>query len=66
MPIDNEKAKSFLLSKTVWGVLAMAFAIFSDTLGVKIEGATDDIIGLIGAVFAIYGRVKASRPLAVF
>ncbi|HNC59138.1 MAG TPA: hypothetical protein PLP33_27170 [Leptospiraceae bacterium] len=66
MGFNTEQAKNFLLSKTVWGVIVMAVAIFSDSLGVKLGESVDAIIGFIGAALALYGRVKASGPLSVF
>lgn len=66
MAFDSEKAKNFLLSKTVWGVVAMGFAIFSDSLGIKLEAGIDDIIAGLGAVFALWGRFSASQVLTFF
>lgn len=66
MGFNAENAKNFLLSKTVWGVVVMAVAIFSDSLGLKLGESVDDIIGLIGAALTLYGRVKASGPLSLF
>lgn len=65
MAINNEKAKNFLLSKTVWGVIAMAFAIFSDQLGIRLEGAIDDIVGFVGGILALYGRFTVKQPVTV-
>lgn len=65
MAINNEKAKNFLLSKTVWGVIAMAFAIFSGSLGLKLEGAVDDIVGFIGMVLALFGRFTVKQPITI-
>lgn len=62
---DSDKAKNFLLSKTVWGVAVMAVAIFSDSLGVKLESSVEDIIGIIGAALAIYGRIKAQGAISL-
>lgn len=66
MGFNSENAKNFLLSKTVWGVVVMAVAIFSDSLGLKLGESVDDIIGFIGAAITLYGRYRASGPLALF
>lgn len=66
MGFNVDNAKNFLLSKTVWGVIVMAVSIFSESLGLKLEGSVEAIIGFIGAALALYGRVKASGPLSIF
>lgn len=60
------QGKDFFLSKTNIGVLMMAIALISQQFGWDIgdsSGWTDLIVGLIGAVLGIYGRVKAVAPI---
>ena len=56
--------KNILLSKTVWGVVLTLVAVFLPKLGYSLDEATgagfvDEIVVLLTAAFAIYGRVKA-------
>ena len=65
--MDN---KIFLKSKTVWGVIVMALPVILPLFGVNIDtsaigGAGDQILTAVGAILAIYGRVKASGGISV-
>lgn len=65
MAFDSNKAKEFILSKTVWGVVVMLVAVFSDSLGLKLGDSVDSIVTAIGAILALYGRFTAEGPLSI-
>lgn len=58
--------KGALQSKTIWGALlagaAIALNLFHINLG-DANGFADDIVGLIGASLAVYGRIKAVKRI---
>ena len=66
-----DESKSFLLSKTLWGVVIAVLGAWAQAKGVSIApetlGELDQLIGAavstIGAIIAIIGRVMASKPL---
>lgn len=61
-----EDVKGILQSKTVWGVIVMVLATLTPRLGLDIgdqTGLVTDITALIGAILAIYGRVKAVKKV---
>lgn len=68
-----DKSKSFLLSKTIWGVIVATLGAWAQAKGVSIApetlGELDQLIGAmvstLGAIIAIIGRVTASTTLAV-
>lgn len=58
--------KSMIKSKTLWGVAVSIAAIVAGKYGLVIgdESAwVADIVALIAAVFAIYGRIVATKKL---
>ncbi len=67
--------KSFLKSKTIWGAVIAAVGptlvpaliqnapVILDAAGVG-PGTAGKIVGVAGALLAIYGRAKATAPLA--
>lgn len=66
--------KSILLSKTFWGSLLALIASVDPSLYVKILGwigvsdptlLSAKIIGLVGAAFAIYGRMAATQQVTL-
>lgn len=62
-------AKSFLLSKTLWGILISAAGAILPKIGLMpfTDAGADEMAGLIvtilGAIFAVYGRIVAQKPL---
>ncbi len=68
-------AKSFLASKTLWGVLVAALPAILGLFGLHITDVgtftaavqqnVDEITTLAGSAFAVYGRVKATANLVV-
>jgi len=67
----NEQTKSFLQSKGVWGGLIAFIAAAGGIAGYSVSAEDMDtlstlvpsIAGIVGAVIAIYGRVKASKQI---
>lgn len=55
--------KSWIKSKTIWGVIIALSPLFSDKLGFDIGATATDILELIGSAFAIYGRVTAKTEI---
>ena len=61
-----EDVKSFILSKTIWGVVITALGSFLNTKGFDtgmLAGLDGEIVTVLGAVLAIYGRVKAVKKI---
>ena len=63
--------KSFFQSKTIWGILLMISGYIGSKLGVDIQ-ETDlkvaldvvfNAIEAVGAIIAVYGRVKATKKI---
>lgn len=56
-----DETKSFLLSKTLWGLLIGFAAPLLAQHGVTVDqtGLTNDLIGLAGFGLAVYGRFQA-------
>lgn len=65
-----KQVKSFIASKTIWGVILMiAGSIFGYNIP---EGADQELAGIasvvmesVGAVLALYGRIKADKKITV-
>lgn len=61
-----EEVKSFILSRTLWGlILALAGGIM-DKMGFEttaLNGLDGDIVSILGLAFATYGRFKAVKKL---
>ena len=58
--------KGMLQSKTIWGALIAGAAIVLNMFHINLgdaSGFADDIVGLIGAVLAIYGRITAVKKI---
>lgn len=58
--------KDLLVSKTVIGAFVSAFAIVAKHLGYEIgdtDGLVNDLVAVFGALFAIYGRTVAVKPI---
>lgn len=61
-----DDVKSFILSKTIWGVVITALGSFMHSKGLDASGLTGmdgEIVTVLGAVLAIYGRVKAVKKI---
>jgi len=64
-------AKSFLLSKTIWGVVITLFGVVMSNFGwtpfdeVTSQELAGQVVSVLGGILAVAGRVKASRPLKV-
>ena len=66
-----DESKSFLLSKTLWGIVIAVLGAWAQAKGVSIApetlGELDTLIGAavstIGAIIAIIGRVAATQSL---
>lgn len=55
--------KSWLQSKTLWSVLVMLAPLASKMAGFDVDATLTDILTIVGAIGAIYGRVTASKKL---
>lgn len=64
--------KQWYQSKTIWGALLAVGASFVSTLGISIDASTQNdladamiqLIGAIGAMTAIYGRLSATEIIS--
>ena len=56
--------KSWLTSKTVWSVLVMLAPVLSKLVGFDIDATLTDILTIVGAIGAIYGRATATQKLS--
>ena len=55
--------KSWLQSRTIWATLITIAPILTQMLGFDINATLTDILTIIGAVAAIYFRIKATKKL---
>lgn len=65
----DDKVKGLLQSKTVWGGILMVAAVAFPSLGLtdaEQSSVVETVIGLVGAVLAIIGRIVATQPVAGF
>jgi hypothetical protein len=67
MAFDSNEAKSIFTSKTFWGsviaLVALVFPMAFAKLGFTDQGAlADKIVGGMGTLLAIYGRLAATQP----
>jgi hypothetical protein len=72
MPFNTTQAKSIFASVTFWGsvltALAIAFPATSAKFGLTSSNTAADaqwIVGAIGTVVTIYGRLRASQPATI-
>jgi hypothetical protein len=61
-------SKSFLQSKTIWGVLIAMTASFASSLGWIVDqnsamAIANDVAVLAGGALAVYGRIVAEKPI---
>ncbi len=67
------ETKTFLASKTVWGVIAMALPALLPLFGVSfgvddttvVNDAADKVFQAVGALVALWGRFTATTKLVV-
>lgn len=59
--------KNFLTSKTLIGVVTAVASLLAAKHGIVLDadGFAGDVLGLLGAALAIYGRFKATTNLTV-
>jgi hypothetical protein len=57
--------KAWLQSKTLWSVLVMLAPLISRMAGFDVDATLTDILTVVGAVGAIYGRVTATKKLSL-
>ena len=58
--------KGFLTSKTIWGAIIAMVASIAKAAGYDIggvDGWVNEIVAVLGAGFAIYGRVVATKKI---
>ena len=62
-----DESKSFLLSKTFWGLVVSVAAMVCKQYGIEIDqaGIANDALGFVGAAFALYGRFVAAKDLHI-
>lgn len=72
MPFNPTEAKSIFSSVTFWGAILTALSIALPSLSAKfgLTSATVStdatwIVGAIGTVITIYGRLRASQPATI-
>lgn len=66
-----DETKSFWKSKTIWGVIVTAVSLVASLSGHNIDDTTQTelinvgvtIGGVVGSILAIYGRMKADKPI---
>ena len=70
-------SKSFLTSKTIWGLIIMAVGFGLDKLGFNVDASmqatlVDDIIAHmpvifegVGFILGVFGRIKATKSIGV-
>ncbi len=63
MPFDAEKGKSLVMSATFWGIVVSVVAVFSDDLGLKLGENVENIITVLGGLFAMWGRFRATKQI---
>ncbi len=63
MAFNSEKGKSLVTSRTFWGVVIMIASVFSDDLGIKLGDMVENIITVLGGVFAMFGRYTATKQI---
>ena len=65
----DQNVKSFLASKTIWGLIILVAPAISSLLGfdvsTEVGGTWESIIEIIGLVLGIYGRWKANGAIVV-
>lgn len=63
----NQETKSFLTSRTIWGLLITLAAPLLAKHGITVDqdGLVNDLVAAAGAALAIYGRFQASQGLHI-
>lgn len=69
------EGKDFFASKSNWGIILMAVALVLKPLGIEFDAesmagwlaeTSVAFFAAIGAVLALYGRLKATKPIVSF
>jgi len=56
--------KSWIESKTIWGIIIALSPVFSNMVGFNISEIAESIVALAGSALAIYGRITASKKIS--
>jgi hypothetical protein len=62
----NEETKNVLQSKTIWGALVAIVGVILNLMGFDaagLNGMEGDIVTVVGAALAAYGRVVAVKKI---
>ncbi len=69
MAFDTTQAKSIFQSKSFWGaaiaLIAILFPHIWTKIGIQQDVAADKIVGAIGGLLAIYGRLTAKQAVTI-
>lgn len=60
---NNDEGKSLIKSKTFWGTVITAIAVFLPQRAKEILGSTDEVLAIGGLLFTLIGRVMAKSPV---
>ncbi|MBF0415610.1 MAG: hypothetical protein HQL79_07560 [Magnetococcales bacterium] len=60
--------KSLHQSRTFWGVVIVLLSALAPSLGLEVDQGSltsiaNQIVAVVGAFLAVYGRIKAERPI---
>ena len=55
--------KSWLQSKTIWAILVTVAPVLSKLAGFDVDATLADILTIVGAVGAIWFRIKATKAI---
>lgn len=61
-----DDTKNFLTSKTIWGAMIALIATMLQIMGFDstgMNGTAEEIVTIVGAAMAIYGRIKAVKKI---
>jgi len=61
-----DETKNLLQSKTVWGAVLAFVGVVMNAMGFETEalqGLDGDLVTIVGAALAIYGRIKAVKKI---
>lgn len=61
-----DDTKNFLTSKTIWGAMIALIATILQIMGFDstgMNGTAEEIVTIVGAAMAIYGRIKAVKKI---
>lgn len=63
MTFDKEAGKALIQSKAFWGTVLTAAGVFVPRYATALQGATDDIVVIIGLAVTAFGRFTATQPV---